>query len=170
VRTDPLTGQVRCIKVSGNFRFAYNMIAIISPNPDKPSPVHYILGEDNGNAACFTAYIMQLIAMGWFAHGDVLILDNASIHTGRESAIVKDLLWETIVDGRPLNCLSVSLPTRSPELNSIELIFHVLSHRLHSYRYHVANPTQMTMPIQAARVMGDMSHELTLKCCGHCGY
>ena len=170
VRADPLTGQVRCIKVTGNFRFAYNMIAIISPNSNKVSPVHYILGEDNGNAACFTAYITLLITIGWFEHGDVLIMDNSAIHTGQASGIIKDLLWETVVNGRPLNCLVVPLPTRSPELNPIELVFHVLARRLRSHRYRVADAERMTVPFQAARVMGGMSRELILKCCGHCGY
>ena len=125
VRADPLTGAVRCIKVSGNFREAYNMIAIISANPVKPQPINYILGKENGTAAVFTAYIKQLIAYRWFEHGDILIMDNASIHTGAEASIVADLLWTVKLDVRPLHVLVVPLPTRSPELNPIELVFHI---------------------------------------------
>ena len=170
VRADPLTGEVRCIKVSGNFRYAYNMISIISANPTKSTPIDYTLGEENGNAASFTAYIKDLIARRWFERGNVLIMDNAAIHTGRESAIVADLLWSVEVDGSPLNVLVVPLPTRSPELNPIELVFHILARRLRLYRYRTEDPGQMTVPHQAARVMADISTETVLKCIGHCGY
>ena len=48
---------------------------------------------------------------------------NARIHTGGDATVVKDLLWDTVVEGRPLNAYVLLLPTRSPELNPIELVF-----------------------------------------------
>ena len=135
VRADPLTGAVRCIHVTGNFRHAYNMISIISANPGKLSPIDYVLGEDNGMAASFTAYIEHLIGKQWFERGDVLIMDNAAIHTGAEASIVVDLLWTVELDDEPLNVLVVPLPTRAPELNPIELVFHILARRLCLFCY-----------------------------------
>jgi hypothetical protein len=38
------------------------------------------------------------------------------------AAIVKDLLWDIVVDGEPLHALVVYLPTRAPKLNPIELL------------------------------------------------
>ena len=64
VRADPLTGVVRCIAVSGNFRQAYNLIAIISANPQKTQPVEFTLGEENGTAAAFSSFIEQLLVQG----------------------------------------------------------------------------------------------------------
>ena len=170
VRADPLTGRVRCIQVTGNFRMAYNLIAIISPSLNKPLPVHYVLGEDNGTAANFTAYIEYLITIDWFERGDILIMDNAAIHCGAEATILEDLLWTTPLDGVPLNVLVVYLPARAPELNPIELIFHILARRLRSWRYRTATPQDATMPAQVQRVFGNMDLMLIMKCCMHCGY
>jgi hypothetical protein len=128
------------ILVSGDFHEAYNLLAIISLNPTKPSPIHYVIGEENGNPPSFTAYIMELISSRWFEHGNALILDNAAIHLGGEAGNVKDYLWDTVVDGRPLNVLVIFLPTQSPELNPIELVFHILARHIRSFRYRMAGP------------------------------
>jgi hypothetical protein len=85
------------ILVSGDFHEAYNLLAIISLNPTKPSPIHYVIGEENGNPPSFTAYIMELISSRWFEHGNALILDNAAIHLGGEAGNVKDYLWDTVL-------------------------------------------------------------------------
>jgi hypothetical protein len=163
VRADPLTGRVRCIFVSGNFRQAYNLIGIIRASGAAPA-MHYSIGEDNGTAASFLAYIQHLLTIDWFQAGDVLIMDNAAIHTGAEATIVADLLW------REKSVLVVPLPTRSPELNPIELVFHILARRLRSYRYQQASVGNMSIPQQVARVVDDISPELVLKCAGKCGY
>ena len=63
-------------------------------------------------------------------HNDVIIKDNARVHTGGAAADLEDWLWDHEVDGRPLRILVLYLPTRSPELNPIELCFHILSLRL----------------------------------------
>ena len=170
VRADPLTGAVRCIKVSGNFREAYNMIAIISANPNKARPIDYILGKENGTAAVFTSYIEHLIAHGWFEHGDILMMDNALIHTGAKAEIVADLLWSVEFNGQPLNVLVVPLPTRSPKLNPIELVFHILARWLRSHWYQSDDPRQTTVPIQVKKIFDNLSLDTVLKCIGHCGY
>ena len=135
-----------CISVSGDFREAHNLLAIISPNPMKPRPVEYTLGKENGTAMAFLAFIEFLIAFNWFFYDGVLVMDNARIHTGGEANIVADLLWSTMVRGRPLRCLVVYLPTRSPELNPIELIFHFFPRRIRSYRYGTVSYTHLTLP------------------------
>jgi hypothetical protein len=87
------------ILVSGDFREAYNPLAIISSNPTKPLSIHYVIGKENGNSASFAAYIMELISSRWFEHGDVLILDNAAIHSGGDAGNVEDYVGDTVVDG-----------------------------------------------------------------------
>jgi len=169
-RADPLTGYMDAILVSGDFREAYNLLAIISANPRKQKPVHYVIGKDNGNSTSFTAYIMELITCKWFEHGDVLVLDNAAIHSGGEAGSVEDYLWDTIIDGRPLNVLVIFLPTRSPELNPIELVFHILARRIRSFRYRMAGPCDAAVVSQTTKVMDAMEYETILKCYAHCGY
>lgn len=164
VRADPCTGYIPCIFVNGDFREAYNLITIISASPRKASPVAYTIGKENGNAAAFLlAFIEYLLSISWFERGDVLIMDNASIHTGQEADIVEDLLWET------MQVLVVFLPTRSPELNPIELIFHILSRRMYRYRQMVGACDQAVLNL-SCQVLDDMSFELITRCCRHCGY
>ena len=82
VRADPLTGYIPCILVNGDFRDSFNLMAVISACPTKPKPVAYRIGRDNGNAAAFLAFINFLLEQDWFQRNDVLIMDNAAIHTG----------------------------------------------------------------------------------------
>jgi hypothetical protein len=110
IRACPLTGRVPAIPVSGDLREAYSLFAIILTNPDKPYPIDYMIGRENGNAASFFAFIEYLIGTRLFLHGGILVMDNAAIHTGAEADIVEDLLWDMVVDGRPLNVLVVYLP------------------------------------------------------------
>ena len=126
--------------------------------------MHYSIGEENGMVASFTAFVEHLILMNWFSPGDVLILDNAAIHTGGEAAIVSDLLWLVA------RVLVVPLPTRAPELNPIELVFHIVARRLRSYRYRADNPRDMTVPQQVAKIVDSISSDTILQCAGHCGY
>jgi transposase len=163
VRADPETGRVRCIVVSGNFREAFNLIGVIRCSGDEPA-MHYSLGQENRTSASFTAYVEHLVAINWFQRGDVLIMDNAAIHTGGEATIVADFLWNSS------EVVVVPLPTRAPELNPIELIFHILARRLRSYRYRADNAGDMNVPQQVARIVGTISAETALKCAGHCGY
>jgi transposase len=71
-------------------------------------------------------------------------MDNATIHTGGTVDVVNDLLWDTIIDRSPLHVLVIYLPTRSPELNPIELIFHILARRIRSNA--TSWPVQVTRP------------------------
>ncbi len=170
VRKDPLTGKLPCIHVSGDFRESYNIMAIISPNPMKPYPMDYTIGKENGTSEAFVGFLTYLIANRFFLHNEFLLMDNATIHIHGNSRVIEDMLWETIVDGFPLHVLVIYLPTRSPELNPIELIFHILAMRIRSYRYRTAGPCDNAVLHKAAEVMNDMSYALILRCCAHCGY
>jgi transposase len=170
VRVCPLTGRVPAIPVRGDFREAYNLFAIISTNPHKPYPVDYMIGRENGNAASFVALIEYLIGTRFFAHDEILVMDNAAIHTGAEAVIVVDLLWDIIVNGEPLHVLVVYLPARAPELNPIELVFHIMARRIHSFQYRMAGPCDAAVVRQMARVLNEITLETIIKCSIHCGY
>jgi transposase len=170
VRACPLTGRVPAIPVSGDFREAYNLFAIISTNPDKPYSIDYMIGRENGNATSFVAFIEYLIGTRFFLHDKILVMDNAAIHTNAEAEIVEDLLWDMVVDGRPLNVLVVYLPAGAPELNPIKLIFHILACRIRSFRYRMAGPCHAAVVRQTARVLNGVTPETIVKCSIHCGY
>ena len=170
VRRDPLSGKLPCIHVSGDFRDAYNIMAVISPNPDKPVPIEYTIGEENGTSEAFVGFMSYLIAKRFLRHHEFVVMDNARIHSMGNATVIEDMLWETIVDGRPLHILVLYLPTRSPELNPIELVFHILAFRIRSYKYRTAGPCDKAVLYKASQVMNEMSYDLILRCCCHCGY
>jgi hypothetical protein len=80
------------ISVSGDFRDTYNMIACISSNPRKLTHTVYTIGEHNGTAAAFVSFCQMMVQMRWLVHDEILVL-NAGIHTGRESADLEKFFW-----------------------------------------------------------------------------
>jgi hypothetical protein len=169
-RADPLTGYVDYIPVTGDFRDSYNIFAIISGNPRKPRPVQYRIDQENGTAETFMMFIRALIISGYFHHNEVLVMDNSRIHTGGVASSLKTLLWETLIEGRPLHVLIVYLPTRSPELNPIEFVFHILTARIRSFRYRMAGPCDHLVVAKAKKVFDAMDYALILRIYIHCGY
>jgi transposase len=97
-------------------------------------PIVYTMGKENGTAAAFVSFCQMMVVSGWLRHDEIIVMDNAAIHTGGESEELERMFWETIIDGRPLHVLVIYLPTRSPELNPIELVFHIFAGRVISYR------------------------------------
>jgi transposase len=169
ILADSFTGRVRFIFGNGTFREAYNLVGIIRCKPAADPAMHFSIGQENGtgNAASLTAYIEHLLSINWFERGDVLIMDNAAIHTRAEDEFVADLLW------LEREVLVVPLPTRAPELNPIEFIFHILARRLRFYRYRSGgnDPAEMTVPEQVRRIISDtITSWLVLKCAAQCGY
>jgi hypothetical protein len=115
-------------------------------------------------------WTIERLFTGWFDCNDVLLCDNAIIHTGGEAAIVENLLlWEHLVNGVPLRVLVICLPTRSPELNPIELLFHVLARWIQSWQHRMAEQGPNAVVEQASRVLDEMSYQLILSCYVHCG-
>ena len=169
-RVDPLTGILEGIPVSGDFRDTRTIMACISVNPRKENHIFYNCSSDTNNADSFMAFIESMIEYGFLVHGEVLILDNAQIHIGGSAKALEELLWNTIVNGKPLNCLVIYLPTRSPELNPIELVFHILVRRLKSFHYRRMGSLDEHVLTRIGRVFNDMDLELFEKCARHCGY
>jgi hypothetical protein len=86
---------------------------------------------------------------------------------------IRAFFWETIFEGRPLHILVIYLPTRSPELNPIELVFHIFAQRVISYRLRHDSPgggVDRAIIRFGTQVLNGISYETILKCCQHCGY
>jgi transposase len=173
MRACPLTGRADCVPVSGNFRNKYNLQCIISADPNRRYPVEYLLGQDNGTSASFMAFIEYLIAHRWFRQHDCLILDNASIHHGGHSTILSDILWDFEYEdapGIPLRVPVIYLPARAPELNPIELVFHILSDRLQSFRYGNGESNEWCVVAKTVQILNSLETTTVVNCCKHCGY
>ena len=76
-------------------------------------------------------FIQEAIATAWLRPYDVLVCDNAAIHRNGYNGDLADFLWNSRgLDNQPLNILLLPLPTRSPELNPIELVWNTLVMRV----------------------------------------
>jgi hypothetical protein len=85
LRSCPISGRMEFIPVSGDFRETYNLIACISGNPLKRKPIVYTMGKENGTAAAFVSFCQMMVVSGWLRHDEIIVMDNAAIHTGGES-------------------------------------------------------------------------------------
>jgi hypothetical protein len=131
----------------------------------------YTMGEENGTAASFMSFCNLMVGTGWLVHDEILIMDNAAVHTGGEARDLEEWFWDKIVDGRPLHVLVIYLPMRSPELNPIKLIFHIFSCRIRSYQIQRnAGPVDQAVIRYGYIVMNGISYETVLNCYKHCAY
>ena len=95
VRRNPLTGEVPEMIVSPDFRNRYNLTGFCSINPNTTrQAVWCSLHEEINNAESFALELEYAIRDGFIVGGDILVLDNAAIHTGRENTVLEDHLWE----------------------------------------------------------------------------
>jgi hypothetical protein len=116
----PLTGYVEAIPVSGDFRDAHNIFAVVSSSPTKKKSIAYHITKENGNATYFVAFIKMLIVSGYFEHYDILVMDNARIHTAGEAECVEYYLWNTLCDGIPLH-VKIHVPSAHGQSSIISI-------------------------------------------------
>lgn len=151
--------------VPSDFRDEYNMFASTSAWPDAPHSVEAIFLEDNGDAFSTMAFLTHLLHIGHFRRGDIAVFDRWTGHFHGEAEELENLLWEAQgPDGMPMNILLLLLPARCPELNPIELIFHIVKRRMRNY------PRGLGVLGTAVQATLSIDTVLILKTMIHCGY
>ncbi len=128
VRRDPTTGDVPAIRTCADFRNTYTIIGLCTMNDEKPAPVYYRIRKGTNDAEAFFDTIRMAVDCGFLVKYDVLVLDNAKIHTEQ----LVEWLWYHH------KILVLFLPTRSPEWNPKELVWRMLCTKLASYPVHDA--------------------------------
>jgi hypothetical protein len=147
------------------------MIACISGNSLKQKHAIYMLGEENGTSSSFILFSLLMVQSGWLVHDKCLVMDNAAIHTGREAQDLETWFWDLIVGGHPLYVLVIYLPTRSPKLNPIKLIFHIFSRCVRSYQIHCNDgPVNRAVICYGSMDMNNILCNTILNGYTHCGY
>jgi hypothetical protein len=136
------------------------------------TPFQFTIGEDNHNSDCFVDAVWALVATGWLRRYDILVVDNSQVHCGGDATDLEDALWNnpSPFDGLPLRILLVYLPTRSPELNPIELLWHTLVERLKCLRMQGMWFGRAAAFLQAQNVMNGFDHGLVASTFKHCHY
>jgi transposase len=170
-RRDPLTGQLYPILVEPDFRNAYNILGICGIDPTDATSMYFKITTETNNAETFSVFIEEAVACGFLKRGDILVIDNAAIHTGKENGVLEDWLWEYIRpngDGEPLKVYVLFLPTRSPELNPIELLWAILVKRLKTFP--MGQFAKDASAHAAAHIMHHFDPMLVASCYAHCNY
>jgi len=125
VRRNPITGEVPEMIVTSDFRNRYNLTGFCSINPMTTKyAVWCSLHECINDADQFHLELEYAIHSGFFRGGDVLVLDNAAVHTGKENSVLQDYLWEKYA------IFLLFLPARAPEWNPMEQVWTSLVQRL----------------------------------------
>jgi hypothetical protein len=103
----------------------YNIIGMTSCAPGRHGlPLTYAVFEGSLDGERFAEIVVGWIAFGCFVPGDVLVIDNAGVHLAGD--VLEPLGQELAAHGVQL----VRLPTYSPNLNPIELIWNTVKARL----------------------------------------
>ena len=99
-------------------------MAVIKARNKEKEQIFYQVGKYSGNAIMFKSFILNMIRSHFLTPGDILVCDNARIHTGSDCTYLRDDMWECC------GIFLLLLPTYHPELNPIELIFNILIQRI----------------------------------------
>lgn len=88
-------------------------------------------------------------------------MDNAAIHFKGGNVGLVEWLWENH------HVAVIPLPTRSPELNPMELVWRSLTMKIRSIRVSANNHATA---IAATNILNNMSHKSTEETYRQCGY
>jgi transposase len=119
-------GKTICIQKNTNLSETYSMTLLTALDQDVPFVVPLRTGSNT--QFDFELFLADCIATGYLTQGDILIMDNASVHVGNETfATVHDTISQ-------LNINLCFLPAYSPELNPVEYVFSYIKGRLRNER------------------------------------
>ena len=157
-RRCPLTGVVEPVIVDSDFRNTYTIIGFCGIDPETP-PFDFVLHTETNNADTFTDAVYQAYGKGFLRTGDFLVMDNAAIHHYKESSVLEYVLMEKC------GVVVIFLPTRSPELNPIELLWNTLVKRLRkeALNFDSAHFRSHRAAYVAQSVMEKFTHEDVMK-------
>jgi hypothetical protein len=164
-RADPLTGKVEDTIVGSDFRNTYTIIGFCGFDR-RTNAVDFYINDGTNDSADFVSAVYASLKKGFLCSGDVLVLDNASIHCYQEAAGLEEFLWYEH------HIILLSLPTRSPELNPIELVWNILVQRLCTYEiYYGLDKTEGHVCVRATYdILVNVTHLEVAKCYRHCEY
>jgi hypothetical protein len=80
--------------------------------------------DGTNDATMFLDFVYSMVVDGFLRNGDVLVIDNASIHWYCELAVLEEFL------GEEYKILIDFMPACSPELNPIKLMWNMLVQHL----------------------------------------
>ena len=163
-RKHPVTGKKPEREVDPDFRNTYSITRTCGIDRECP-PLCVTIHNETNDADSFFDHVSEAIHQGALRRGDVYILDNATIHLHGENDNLEEWLWENH------GIAVLTLPTRAPELNPIELVWRSLVMKLRSpKRMGRASDGQHRVAKEAVRIFDRMSHRSIRAKFEQCGY
>ena len=107
-RRDVVSSVVPAVIIDPDLRNTYSIIGICGIDR-KTSPVRYRITESTVDAELFAIEIEAAVASDFLRADDVLVLDNAANHTGKENSVLEEWMWEYH------QIYVLFLPARTPE-------------------------------------------------------
>ncbi len=92
-RRDPFTWIVPLMMADPDLQNTYSIIGICGILRQS-IPVRYRITELTVDAKLFALEIEDMVASQFLWPGNVLMMDNAANHTGKENTVLEDWLWE----------------------------------------------------------------------------
>jgi hypothetical protein len=122
---------------------------------DRSTDALYWRIHDGPNDSTEFAYdIEQACIKGYLRADDVLVLDNAAIHNGKDNKYLEDFVWNTF------RVFILFLPTRAPEWNPQELVWHVMVRKMQSIPLHVLRQQKRdSSAIAAQMALSEITHD-----------
>jgi hypothetical protein len=130
VRRDILSGYVPPNVYDGvNVRHRYNIFAAVTTKQHVQRNVEAVVLLDIiGDSTVFQMFVLHLLQTGFLGAGDLLIVDNCTIHTQGANQFIVETLWNEC------GVLMIMLPAYTPELNPTELAFNAMDAKIKACR------------------------------------
>ncbi len=112
--------------------------------------MRYRITDTTVDADLFSLEIKLAIAHRYLQAGDILILDNAANHTGKDNTKLEEWLWTKHM------VLVLFLPARSPDWNPIELMWNCMVQRLKYF-----DISQLTGSHQVVKAAASILNQIT---------
>ena len=77
------------------------LTTFLRSNVAKEKAIEHLMMTEKGTACKSLSFINKPIATQWILYDEIGVMDNAKIHIGGDAAMVKPLLWNTVI---PLHC------------------------------------------------------------------
>lgn len=165
VRRNIFTGEVPGIITHPDFRMTYSITGFCGIDR-RVSPMRYGITLNNNNSESFSTNVVLAVSSGFLQRGDVLVADNATIHSGGVNSDLENWLWDNF------RVFVLWLPARNPEWNPIELVWNILVARLGTFSLEVARsiPGSHSLVAAADIILGGITHEEVQACYEKSGY
>ena len=168
VRRNPITGETPHVESTMKIKNKFNLMATVKVSGLNHSEnIFYQIGKYKADSYVFKEFVLRMIHTNFLQPGDVLVCDNATIHTQRECKHVREHLYSYT------GVYMLLLPPYHPELNPIELVFNLLTQRLRhsSARYidFVNGQDRKVMEVCCSALNGITTEEIKemYKSCGY---